>query len=542
MPRALGPPVLLAGAAALLAAGVLKLVYYETLAATAILALAGAALSLAGGWRMRDELAGLVRRRRVEIALHALGLVGIVVLLAWLAVRYPLRHDFTAAGLHSLSEKSVAVLERLEKPVHIVFFHNHLMETTVDRYRLIADLSERVTVEFHDPALNPAAARLHKVRFPGTAVMTSEDRRLEVNGELEADIVNGVLRVSRGATRKACFLAGHGEADPFSKEAHDHVEAEADHAHGTGVQYVLHETHGLAKAANGLEELNYTVAAVSILRDGGAALAGCAVLVVAGPRTPLLASEIAVLRRFLADGGNALFMVDPFVETGLEPALRDYGVVLDRAMIIDPSHHFAADRSSPAVTRYNNHRITRNLPLTFFPGARSLSPGRRVAGTAPTRVIESSPNAFGETSSDRVERGADDVAGPLTLMVAVNKRPVTGEDAAFAAAVDRGGGEGEAEDADPPMLAAARSRVVVIGDSDFATNSFFHVLGNGALFLNAVNYLAAQENLIGIEPRTRELPSVSFTNRQMKGTFFLAVFLLPSILAFIGTAVWWRQR
>ena len=447
----------------------------------------------------------------------------------------------TRAGLYSLSDKSVAVLERLEKPVHVVFFHNHLMAATMDRYRLIAARSDNVTVEFHDPALNPAAARLLDVRFPGTSVMTSEDRRIDVNGELEADIVNGILRVSQGATREACFLTGHGEADPFSKEAHDHVEGAAGHAHGTGAQYVLHETHGLAKAANGLEELNYTVAAVSLLRNGADALAGCAALIVAGPRAPLLETEVAILRRFLADGGNAMFMIDPFVETGLEPVLRDYGVVANRDMAIDPSHHFAADMSSPAVTQYNNHQVTRNLPLTFFPGARSFSPGPRVAGTAPTRVVNSSANSFGETSPDRVERDEDeDLAGPLTLMVAINKRPASPDDVRVVEAL--GGRAAAGPEADPPMLAARRSRVIVVGDSDFATNSFFHILGNGNLFLNAVNYLTAQENLIGIEPRTRELPEINFTNRQMKGVFFLSVFLAPLLLALIGTAVWWRQR
>ena len=57
-----------------------------------------------------------------------------------------------------------------------------------------------------------------------------------------------------------------------------------------------------------------------------------------------------------------------------------------------------------------------------------------------------------------------------------------------------------------------------------------------------MNYLAAQENLIGIAPRTHDLPRVNLTNRQMKGTFFLSVILIPALLAVVGTAVWWRQR
>jgi ABC-type uncharacterized transport system involved in gliding motility auxiliary subunit len=86
------------------------------------------------------------------------------------------------------------------------------------------------------------------------------------------------------------------------------------------------------------------------------------------------------------------------------------------------------------------------------------------------------------------------------------------------------------------------SRLAVAGDSDFATNSFFHIMGNGALFLNAVNYLAAQENLIGLQPRTAELPRINLTNRQMKATFVLSVLLVPALLALIGTVVWWRQH
>jgi ABC-type uncharacterized transport system involved in gliding motility auxiliary subunit len=86
------------------------------------------------------------------------------------------------------------------------------------------------------------------------------------------------------------------------------------------------------------------------------------------------------------------------------------------------------------------------------------------------------------------------------------------------------------------------SRVAVVGDSDFATNSFYHIMGNGKLFLNTINFLAAQENLIGIEPRTYDLPRVNLTNRQMKGTFFLSIVLIPALLALVGIAVWWRQR
>ncbi len=537
--------VLLAGIALLVTALAIQAILLETIVWTALLAGAGALLSAWGVLALRTELGALIRRRRGEIALHALGVIGVLIAVAYLSVRYPFRFDLTEGGLHSLSEQTVAMLKRLEKPVHIVFFHDPLMRETVELYELVATQTPLVTVEFYDPMLNPAAARLRGVQFAGTAVMESEDRKLQVHGSSETDVANGILRVSQGAKQLICFLDGHREADPFSMEDHDHLEGAPGHSHGLGAQYVLHERHGIAKARHALEDLNYTVQKVSLVQ-GPDTLSRCAVLIVAGPKGPLLPVEVGAVRAYLAAGGDAFFMLDPSVRSGLEPLIGEYGVVLDETVVIDPASHFWADPSSPAVTSYNRHQVTRDLPLTFFPGVRSLSPTpQRVPGTAVTPVVNSSKKSFGETAPDRAEFDVGrDRPGPLTLMVIVNRRPVTPDDATavrFGPPADGAAAVTGRGDAGPSGV-TGRSRIAVVGDSDFATNSFFHLFGNGNLFLNTVNYLAAQEDLIGLKPRTYDLPRVNLTNRQMKGTFFLAVILIPALLAVVGTAVWWKQR
>jgi ABC-2 type transport system ATP-binding protein len=389
-------------------------------------------------------------------------------------------------------------------------------------------------------ALNPAQARMMGVQFAGTAILQSEDRQLQVHGQSETDIANGILRVSQGAKQLICFLDGHGEADPFSLESHDHLEGTADHSHGLGAQYVLRERHGLAKARHGLEALNYQVEKVSLIQRHDT-LSTCALLIVAGPKTALLPAEVEAIQAYLATGGNGFFMLDPFVTTGLEPVVREYGIVLDDTIVIDRASHYWADISAPAVTSYNRHQITRDLPLTFYPGVRSLSPTpQRVPGMAVVPLVNSSKNSYGETDPGRAQFAQhEDLPGPATLMAIVNRRPITPGSAATASL--------SLKAASPPSDAAraavsARSRLAVVGDADFATNSFFHVLGNGNLFLNTVNYLVAQENLIGIEPRTYDLPRLNMTNRQLKGTFFLSVILMPAVLALLGLAVWWRQR
>jgi ABC-type uncharacterized transport system involved in gliding motility auxiliary subunit len=534
--------LLLTGIALLIAAAVLYWIARQGNALTLVPLIAGTALTAWGGYMLRAQWADMVRGRRGEIALFTLGALGVLIALAVLSTRFAVRWDLSQLKEHSLSRQTLEMMKRIDRPVHITFFHDPVMRDTVELYEQIAAANKLITLELFDPFLNPAQARLMKVQFAGSAVLKSEGREHRLDKHTETEIANAILRVSRGSTPRLCFLDGHNEADPFSLESHDHAEGSAGHKHGLGDKTVVHQQHGMAKARTALEAMNYVVEKISLLK-GGATLDGCALVIDAGPKIALLPAEVTALRAYLEGGGNAFLMIDPFVQSGLEPLLREFGVALDNDIIIDDASHFLADPSAPAVTVYNDHQITRQLPLTFFPGARSLAPlTERPPGIAAWPLVNSSPQSYGESTPDRAEfNEGQDKPGPNTIMVAINRRPERINNAKALAAQLRG----EAVPEDKQAAATAnikRSRLVVAGDSDFATNSFFHILGNGNLFLNTVNYLAQQEDLIGLEPRTFDLPRVNITNQQMKAMFFLSVLLIPALLAVIGTAVWWRQR
>ena len=537
--------ILLAGVGLLATTAALRAVLQDPMVWTVLLGVSAVALCAWGAFGLRTELRALARRRRGEIALYTLGLIGVLLAVGYFSVRFPVRVDMTTAGLFSLSEQTKQMLKRLDRPVHITFFHDPMMRETVELYQLVAAETDKITGEFYDPMLNPAQARMRGVEFAGTAIMESEGRRLTVNSPSETDIANGILRVSQGVQQVVCFLDGHVEPDPFSLESHDHLEGAAGHTHGLGARLDIHERHGMAKARHGLEAMNYLVEKVSLMK-GENTLSRCAVLVVAGPKVPLLASEVKAIEQFLAAGGNALFMLDPFVVTGLEPVIRQFGVVLDDDIVIDEASHFWTDVSAPAVTDYNRDDITQDLPLTFFPGARSLSPTpQAVPGNAVRPLINSSRDSFGQTSRDRVDlTPGKTLPGPRTLMVVINRRPefVASTQAVMRELQGKPAAQEPQDEGSKSGKPTTRSRIAVIGDSDFATNSFYHIMGNGRLFLNAVNYLASQENLIGIAPRTYDVPRVNLTNRQMKGTFVLSIVLIPALMALVGIAVWWRQR
>ena len=494
-------------------------------------------------FNLRLEIREYLRHDRGELVLSTIGLIGIFMALAWLAALYPVRFDLTKNREHSLAPQTIKLIRAIDKPVHIVFFHDRGMRDTMELYAQMADLNKRITIEFFDPVLNPSQARLRGVEYAGTALIESEERKVTVNSPSETDIANGILRVTQGKQQTACFLDGHGEPDPFSLETHDHMEGSAGHSHGVETKIVNHERHGMAKARNGLETLNYKVEKINVAGNQ-TDFSKCTLLVVAGPQLPLMSIEIKQLEAYLNNGGNALFLLDPFVETGLDGLIAQYGVVLGKGLAIDPSSHFWADVSAPAVSNYNPHEVSLKLPLTFFPGARPLQPTLEpLAGVSVRPVVNTSQKSYTslvKTSTDYVEGSSS--KGPLTLMVSSIFSPAVENSAADIMKQLRSN-EPEKTAAAPVVKTDRKpSKIIVIGDSDFATNSFFHVMGNGQLFLNAVNFLSASDNLIGLEPRTFDIPRVEMTNIQMKITFILSLIAIPLLMAGLGMVVWWKQR
>lgn len=536
--------ILILGITFLILSVVMDAILVDTLVIANTLLVAGLLVTITGVYLLRAELNLFFKKQQGEALAWSLGMVGIVVAVCYLSIKYPFRIDMTEGDLYSLSAETIDMLESIETPVHISFFHDPMMRDTVEFYQLIASKSDQVTVEFHDPMLNPSIARMKGIEFAGTALLESEGRQLQVNTPHESDIANGILKISRGIQQTICFLDGHGEPDPFSLEQHDHIEGDSGHDHGLGTQYVLHERHGMAKLRNSLESMNYVVSKVTLAQGRGLE-EDCAVFIVAGPQTALMQSEIQWIDQYIKDGNNVLFMLDPFVNTGLEPIIEQLGVILNDNLVLDEESHFWADISSPAVTKYNLHSITDNLTLTFFPGARSLSPTKEpVANTKVRPLINTSRESYGET--DITEPGYKegvDPKGPLTLMVIVNRNPYYGKNAETAIKeLQEGKTDRSTADTRSADSTAIPSRIAIIGDSDFATNSFFHVMGNGKLLLSTINYLAAQENLIGLEPKSLDIARVNLTNTQMKGTFVLSIILIPALMAIIGIAVWWRRR
>jgi ABC-type uncharacterized transport system involved in gliding motility auxiliary subunit len=163
-----------------------------------------------------------------------------------------------------------------------------------------------------------------------------------------------------------------------------------------------------------------------------------------------------------------------------------------------------------------------------------------VNGRSPQSLVQTSPQSWAEsdlaalTKGDgRVELNADkgDRPGPISLGAAVS-----------APATDAPTPEKKPDAPAGEEPRKPESRVVVIGDSDFPTNSVLGVQGNKDFFLNTVNWLAQQENLIAIRPREPEDRRLTLTADAQSRIFMLSVFLLPGLVFAAGIYSWYGRR
>ncbi len=492
----------IAGAALVLGALFVANYYPEQQGVLWILAVAGGASLLFFFIAERRLLArapgSRVARHGANAAAITLAFLGILVILNVLAARHNEKLDFTENQTFTLSDQTLRVLGDLKEEVTVTAFFSDASENQAQMKRLLddfADESPKLRVSFVDPDKNPAQANHYGIREYGTTVFEGGEQSYRITETTEEAATNALVRVTREGKKTLYFLAGHGE-------------------HG------LEDTQrsGYSTAKTSLEDQGYAVKELLLLRDANVP-DDADVLVVAGPTKPFLEGELEALEEYLGDGGRAIFLLDPQVNTGLEELLQAWGVVARDDVIIDTmSRLFGGSYTTPILTEYPAHEITRDFKLaTFLPFARSLDQAEPLPeGLTYAALARTTQQSWGETdlSNDRASFDPTvDFKGPLTAAVLVEQST-----------------DGQ------------KGRLVVVGDSDFADNTYFGFSGNGDLFQNMVSYLAEEEDLISIRPKDSKPTPLMLTRAQGATLFYGSVVVVPAVLILAGLGIWWKRR
>lgn len=479
-----------------------------------------------GQWRDVVAFYGTRQARYGTVSLVGiLVAIGIFAAVNYLGVRENKRWDLTENQAYSLSDQSRRILQELTQPVQITVYDR---ETEFDRYRARFDAytyeSPQVQVEYVDPDRAPARARQANVNAYGTIVATYSGREQRLTTTEEQDVTNALIKLLSDRALKVYFTQGHGERDTSSSD----------------------QLRGYSGIAAALGQDNFTVAPLPLIQQKEVP-DDATVVVIAGPTTDFLAPEIEALQRFVGRGGKVLALIDPPSTGGsdlpaLQAWLREWSITLGSDIVVDASgmgQLFGGDASVPVVVTYPSHPITENFRvMTAFPLARSVQAATGGA-QSPQPLLETSEQSWAETDLQslalgKVEFGEGaDRRGPIALGMAVSA-PASNPPAAAPDADAAGNGS--------PDAPKPESRLVVIGDSDFPGNNALGIQGNQDLFLNAVNWLAQQENLIAIRPREAQDRRITLTADQLQRIFLLSLLVIPGLVFAGGVYMWWKRR
>jgi len=517
--------------------------------ALAIAGLVCTLLYILSQWReIAQSFSGRQARFGTLAVASVLVVLGILVAINYLSTRHTKRWDLTAARQFTLADQTRQVLTGLEKPLKVVVF---APETTFQRYheRLdeYASLSRNFKVDYVDPDRKPAVAKPYEPLVAGGTIVFDYNGRVEkVNSDSEQDLTNALIKVTRGKQNKVYFVQGHGE-----RSADDSDPA----GYTTVVQFL---------SATSFGHDNIVLSQVRALPQDAT------MLIVAGPKSDFFPSEIDLLKTFFEKGGKVLFLLDPREKadapqlTNLTSLLKEWGIGVDDDVVINVPADYAVkegesidisalaalkntDGTFVLAAKYLPHALTQGLGrvTVVFRMARSISAlADNTGGHTAQNLIETTPSSWGETDIKRLttagqvarEPGKGDKNGPLTLAAAVSA-PATALDAAAPKA-----GEPQGNVADGPNAPKRETRIAVIGDSDFASNSLLGAGRNADLFMNAVNWLAQQEDLIAIRAKDPEDRRITLTADQERRIFFLTVLIVPGLVLLAGVQTWWRRR
>lgn len=509
------------------------------------------------------------KRKVVEGSIWTTGVLlvaALIGLLNYFGMKYYHRFDWTGSKLYTLSEKSKSVLAGLDQDVQITLFvppTSNVYDATKELLERYAAASPRIALRAVDPERNLIEAQrlVDELQLSSLSVVVFQaggDKRVIEESSLadwdysgmqfgaqptmtgfkgEEAFTGAILELVERRKPKVLFTTGHGERslDDF-------------------------DATGLSRIRDLLGKENLNLEAWASLGQSDVP-PGTDALVIAGPRVNFVQPELDAFDRYLDRGGRLLALLDPeldgkggLVATGLEAWLAKRGVEVGNDIVVDPSStlpFFGAETIFVKATGI--HPVVESLAQAEYPVifalARSVESGTAPAGVDARTLLQTTADGWGETDLANlrgVAKGDADTAGPVPVGVALAAEEE--EEKPEAEELDGDAPESAPDPAPAEESAGAEApaappwRLVVFGDSDFATNGQLANVGNPTLLANAFNWLLERKSLLGIGPKKPEQIRLTLTPGELRAITWGTLLGLPALAVGAGVTVWRRRR
>jgi hypothetical protein len=446
-------------------------------------------------------------RNIIKLILGTLGCFALLLAIQVILNNNNRRVDLTPEKKFTLSPRTEQIVKNLQKDVQALAFinsdrpENFFVEDMLWRMQ---NLSKHFHYTIIDMNRNPAMARQYNATQYGTLVFEADGQR---KGSLlssgESAVALTLLQVTRNKEKTIYFLTGHGEGSLNNDIPNE----------------------GYSKLRGAIADETYHEKLLS-LASTGTVPEDANVIVILGPKGPFLPTELAALDAYVQRGGALFVLLDVNGSPSLIPFLQQYNVHVPEVIAVDPTKRLYAGE----IITYRVSATAKTHPMLLSVNAPPIFSFARVVevredlakGIIARPILATSGEGFATAPGNISKAGTAtfdaerDIPGPV---------PIAGE-----VAMKKGDTLG---------------RIAVFGDADMLNNNFLDQGGNRDLFVNAINWLAEDEEILGERP-SRETPFVTtfiLTETDGRWLLIMSTVVLPGLFLLTGIAVFfWRRQ
>jgi ABC-type uncharacterized transport system involved in gliding motility auxiliary subunit len=296
--------------------------------------------------------------------------------------------------------------------------------------------------------------------------------------------------------------------------------------------YILTGHEGLTVETAGqfdqqLQSEGYTVESLNLVREGKIPTDADAIFAL-GPMVDWSDAERTLITQYLQGNGKLLLTLDyangMADQKNVDGLLKDYGITNQRTIVLQLNDNLA---NNPLITvpYFNEHKINEKLissdKPTVLASSISLTDEDNQTKWTLTPLLKTSEFAFAKkdrsilTKQDvalaDLQQTDKDIGGPLNLAYAVES-------------------------------AEGKSKIVVVGNTMFLSDTFFSQYGNRDFAMNSVAWLTENENLVSIRPIEQSVVKEPLSSLQFMTISIGLLIVIPLTLLTIGIVIWWRRR
>ena len=463
------------------------------------------------------------------------------------------RSDLTASKEYDLSNQALNAIQNLNENLEIfLFLRNDSSKDALSIKRTEDLLSEfsrnsndyELTFMHIDPDLDPNLSSSLNIEkylsgrdLPVLVFRLEESQRLAhiVGGDPnesidvfnEKDVISGMLISSQVKRKRVFFLSGHEERD---------------------INNIDRSSNSLGQAKITLERDNYDVSSITTDELSRILLNFSlsneldlfpAAIIISDPSDDLLESEKNILKEYIALGGNIMMLLEPDSPKGYTEMLSGWGIISGEGTLVDRISYVAPNLEFLQIKDSNlqipDHPITHNFDVIYFPGSKfigmSLTNEEIPITEEGLPYVKAEPIAYTtissweEKSKEIIEFNNEDISGPLPVVLAVE-------------VISEIKGNPKKEENGKYTM----SKLLISGDTDFASNRFIFSAKNEDLFANSVNWLTSDVELISIRPKEKVFRELVLTKDERNFVRWSGWVFLPALSLSLGIYNWWRRR